>query len=89
MELRNYFNNMRDSIKKGMDLLVDQHCDSFGSLANMSHDELEGYKAINEISISLADYVEEHSKMMEEMSRKLDDIQRELKELKINKKGQA
>jgi methyl-accepting chemotaxis protein len=80
--LRSNFNDMHEKVKGTLDLLISQQYDSLERVAEMSHDDLDGIKSLNESYQAFSEYVEQHTAMMDEMASKLDEIQNEIKSLK-------
>ena len=78
------FEDLAEKVREGLDLLTKQSFRTFDKLTGISQDDLEGYKYIDEALTTFANYVQEHTEMMEDMSKKLDDIQNELKDLKFD-----
>lgn len=93
MRLGNYFYEMHEKAKNVMDTLVKQQFNSWDRMASMSHDDLDGLKAVDEAYTALSEYVEHYTEMMDEMAQKLDSIQDELRSLNYHiedmEKGQA
>ena len=91
--LRHYFNEMHEKVKGTIGLLIKQQYDSLDKVAGISHNDLDGIKSLNESYQAFAEYVEEHTKLMDEMASKLDKIQDEIRSLKYDiesiEKGQA
>lgn len=81
MALGNYYYEVHEKVRNGLDLLVKQQYSSWDKFVTISHDDLDGFKALDEAYSALSEYVEHHTQMMDEMANKLDSIQAELRSL--------
>ena len=81
--LKTYTEQLINSLSDGLNLMVKQNYGNFDDIADISSDELEGFRALNEAFTAYSQLATEYADRTEVMIDKLDNIQVELKRINL------
>ncbi len=76
--LRFKFDILKEKLVETINVAVGQSYGSLESVCSITTDDLNGLRSVNETINAFNEYLEEHSKMMDNMASQLDEIQRRL-----------
>ena len=81
--LKTYTEQLINSLSDGLNLMIKQNYGKFDDIADISSDELEGFRALNETFTAYSQLATEYADRTEVMIDKLDNIQVELKRINL------
>lgn len=79
--LKKYTDQFINTVSDGLNLMTKQQFNKFEDIAEITNDDLEGYRALNEAFTAYCELAEEYADHTIEIIDKLDKIQNELKDI--------